>query len=136
VRPHPTSWVSADPLKYWALPEVPAVYVICVNGRAMYVGQTINLFRRFNAYRMRAAFGVGALTPWGQVEGDLSLKFSRSRRFGDWAMRELRLIRRLRPVWNCVGSTKERQFTGKYLGKKPSKTTNLAVAEATTRLVQ
>lgn len=116
-------WITGDPTLYWNLPAVPAVYAVVLNGRVKYVGECINLFRRFNAYRMREGFGGGTFTPWGQFKGSLILKYSPSRRFGDWAMRELRLIRKLRPEWNCVGSTRPRNMSGKHRGKK-SKTTN------------
>lgn len=121
-----TRWNTADPTEYWKLPAIPAVYAVRVQGRVVYVGQTINLFRRFNAYQMRPAWGEGTLTPWGHAKGEVVVKFSPSRRYGDWAMRELRLIRRLRPIWNCVGSVRERDFSGKHRGKK-SRTTNRAV---------
>jgi excinuclease UvrABC nuclease subunit len=124
-----SAWVTADPTEYWKLPAVPAVYAVTLNGRVVYVGQSTNLFKRFNAYRMRMAYGEGTLTPWGQVVGIVAMKYSRSRRFGDWAMRELRLIRRLRPEWNCVGSTAKRRSTGKYRGKQVSRTTNQSVKE-------
>lgn len=125
-----STWVTADPTIYWDLPAVPAVYALVLDGRVMYVGQSTNLFRRFNAYRMRLAYSDGTLTPWGQVPGELVLKYSPSRRYGDWAMRELRLIRRLRPAWNCVGSTAPRRLTGKYSGKDTTRTTNRAVRES------
>jgi hypothetical protein len=116
-------WVTADPLLYWRLPHVPAVYAIVLNGRVKYIGQTTNLFKRFNNYKMRDGFGGGAFTPWGQFKGDLKVRYSGSKRFGDWAMRELRLIRRLRPEWNCVGSSRPRDGAGKYKNRR-SKTTN------------
>lgn len=122
-------WLRADPTEYWKIPAVAAVYALLLDGRVMYVGQTQNLFRRFNAYHMRDGYGGGTFTPWGQFRGEIVLKFSPSKRYGDWAMRELRLIRRLQPAWNCVGSVRERDFSGKHSGRKQSATTNLAIRQ-------
>lgn len=99
------TWVEHDPTEYSTLPDAPAVYVVLLDGQPMYVGQTTRLRQRFNNYRMRWGYGGGVLTPWGQFDGTVSIKFSHGWRYGDWAMRELRLIRRLRPPWNCLGST-------------------------------
>lgn len=91
---------------YTALPAKAGVYVILQGKRkrtVLYVGQSTNVRDRFRGYRIRMMADGTYVTPWGQF-ANLTLKFSLSRRFGDWAMRELRLIRRLQPALNCVGT--------------------------------
>lgn len=83
------------------------VYAIYCDGALCYIGQSINVASRITSYRIRFSYGDGILTPWGNPKSVI-VKVSYGRRFGDWAMRELRLIRRLRPPQNCVGSTRRR----------------------------
>jgi hypothetical protein len=63
--------------------------VFYIDGEIVYIGSTANLQQRMR-------------TPWGK--GRLTLKYAISKRYGDWLMREARLIGRLRPPHNVVGN--------------------------------
>lgn len=88
-----------------ALPREPGVYAVYFNGTLSYIGQTVDLRNRFSEHRFRHGYAKNIVTPWGDYPDDTTIviKFSRSRRYGDWAMRELRLIRRLLPRLNVNG---------------------------------
>lgn len=84
-------WYSFDP---WVRGPVaaPACYVIQVDGTTVYVGQTSNLRLRMSQHR------AGLLKTLDRSK--VTVKANHGRRYGDWAARELRLIRRLRPRLN------------------------------------
>lgn len=83
-------------------PSVGGCYAIYLDGQLRYVGCAQNLRARLSTYRIRQGWGGGYFTPWGQFPS-VRVKVRSSRRFGDWAMHEIRLIRRLRPSLNCLG---------------------------------
>lgn len=92
-----------------AAPALPACYVVFTDGALAYVGQTTDLRKRFLAHRFNyCRYSEDIDTPWGQFASVL-IKARFGDHFGDWAMRELRLIRRLAPPQNCFGSTKRRK---------------------------
>lgn len=95
---------------YRPLPKSPACYVVYLNGNLSYIGQTSNLFKRFAQYNIRFGFGRDIITPWGSVES-VDIKYRPTRKYGDWAMIELRLIKKLQPSQNCAGSIKKRQVS-------------------------
>ncbi|MNL72991.1 hypothetical protein D3C87_1983930 [compost metagenome] len=70
-----------------------------MDGILVYVGQTTNLRSRLSSHQIRLTYTRSIHTKWGFCKA-LHIKVSPSRRHGDWAMRELRLIKRLRPVHN------------------------------------
>lgn len=110
--PKPTTgWRKFDPADYQALPDAPVVYVFLVDERVVYVGETKSLRSRMRGYSIKQAAGWGFFTPWGRAT-NLTAKFAPSRKYGDWAMRELRLIRRLQPVWNIRGCNKREWVSG------------------------
>jgi excinuclease UvrABC nuclease subunit len=77
------------------LPDKPAVYVIYDGTQPVYVGSTVSLQNRFGMHK--------------QIMKDMNfshLKYSLSRHYGDWSMRELRLIKKLRPPMNKNGVKK------------------------------
>lgn len=78
------------------IPEWPCCYVIFVDYSLVYVGQTTNL-----KYRMWAHFAKGSLR--GTDRGRIEIKAKLGRRYGSWAMDELRLLERLKPRWNAHG---------------------------------
>jgi excinuclease UvrABC nuclease subunit len=94
----------------WNFPPIAGCYVFYCDGKAFYVGQTRSLFKRISSYKIRFSYGSGIITPWG-VFMSVRVKYSVSRKYGDWAMRELRLIRRIQPEGNCIGSTRKRVFS-------------------------
>lgn len=104
-----TRWVQLDPLTS-ALPSLPACYVVYLDGRLTYVGQTTNLRARLRRGHLINYARYSALidTPWGFC-ATVTVKARFADRYGDWAMRELRLIHRLQPSGNCVGSTRARR---------------------------
>lgn len=75
----------------------------------MYVGQTSDLRKRLAAYNIRLTFGDNFNTKWGFFDS-VVVKAHFGLRIGDWAMKEIRLIHRLQPEFNCVGSRKKRAF--------------------------
>lgn len=107
---HPVGrWKTYEifPKKPQALPKFAGVYVVFLNDQLSYIGSSIDVAKRFNNYGFRSRDGVARYSqprfPWAPVSETtrISVKVKRSKRFGDWAMREIRLIDRLRPRFNC-----------------------------------
>jgi excinuclease UvrABC nuclease subunit len=97
-------WVKVD-ITPWGknrddIPPAPGVYAFVRAGRVVYVGQSTNLRKRLASYAYRWSEGRWRIDP--RIDGCV-VKVSRSRRYGDWLMREARLIRRLRPKYNVAG---------------------------------
>ncbi len=86
-------WRSFNARKPSDMPPFPCCYALVLNGVVVYVGQTLNLRARFYAHTLPRDIGPGVLV--------LKAKFGE--RYGDWAMREARLINRLRPKYNVRG---------------------------------
>lgn len=98
---------------YWLsdLPSVAACYALYLDGDLKYVGQTCDLRKRMAGHELEVArYSANIETPWGYCKR-LHLKYRTSRKYGDWAMVELRLIKRLQPEYNCVGSTRKRKVS-------------------------
>lgn len=85
-----------------------------VDGIAVYVGQSGNLRFRIPDHAIDLRFTTEDreqpvwVTPWGTFS-KFSIKVSVGGKYGSWAMRELRLIRRLQPRFNRLhrgGATK------------------------------
>lgn len=79
----------------------PGCYAIYIADELVYVGQSVNLRLRFRRYGFRRHHDLTFTTPWGEFR-NVRVKVCYSRRYGDWAMRELRLIRRLSPRFNTI----------------------------------
>lgn len=83
-------WFAFD---LYDVPEWPCCYVVYIDGEMAYIGQTENAKARFTSHRAK-----------GCVKGidyeRVTLKLKLSRHYGEWAMTELRLIKRLRPLLN------------------------------------
>jgi predicted GIY-YIG superfamily endonuclease len=95
-----TRWRAYDLVRdYDCFPHVPGCYVFIVEGVAVYVGSTEDLNTRMRAHRS----GKGAIVVSPRA-GEVLVKCRPTRKWGDWAMLELRLIRRLRPAWNRRGN--------------------------------
>lgn len=84
-----------------------ATYVFYCDGVVTYIGQSGNVKKRIGQYSIRMEDHGLIVTPWG-VFRSVVVKVRYGRRFGEWAMRELRLIRRLQPRGNSVGLLKEK----------------------------
>lgn len=100
-------WQQFDILDYGpngrlSIPARPGVYVIYFDGRPVYVGQSANLRARVSGHRIRHGYGKTIHTPWEELPhtAAVTVKVKCSRRIGDWAMWEIRLIARLRPEFN------------------------------------
>jgi predicted GIY-YIG superfamily endonuclease len=98
-----SQWSEFDPCSN-ELPDVPACYVLTVDGKYLYVGSTNHLYRRFLVHDIQLAWGAGYLTPWGQCS---SIR-ARYRVTNEYRDLESRLIRKLQPSLNCVGSVRAR----------------------------
>jgi hypothetical protein len=86
-----------------SLPAVPACYVLILDGKYLYVGSTEDLRARMAQHAFEVHFNDGnIMTPWGTCDR-IVMKYRQSRKYGDWAMTELRLIRKLIPALNVRG---------------------------------
>jgi excinuclease UvrABC nuclease subunit len=93
-------WISFNPLKPNNLPPHAACYAISVDGRVVYVGQTLNLRSRFYSHRLAKRGDIVCSPSWGELGSSVSMKAKFGQKYGDWAMREARLISRLKPRFN------------------------------------
>lgn len=75
------------------MPRWPCCYVVYRDGELVYVGQTENIVSRIRQHRAKKPY-------WFRDGKKLVIKVKLSRRYGQWAMDELRLIRKLRPCEN------------------------------------
>lgn len=84
------------------LPVVACTYAVYFDDGLVYVGSSVDVRNRFSEHKIRHGYGKNIITPWGDVPNwtRITLKIKRSRRRGDWAMWEIRLIHRLRPLFN------------------------------------
>lgn len=101
----PSAWHSLNLGE--TIPKVGACYALFGDGKLLYIGSTKNLFTRFyrghsNASYMYRARTRSWVTIWGEFRSVI-IKFRPVRKFGDWAMIELRLIKRLKPPGNWRG---------------------------------
>lgn len=102
-------WVEFDPAFACLAPAKPACYVVYLDGVLSYVGQTTDFRKRMSQHGIDLCrYSEGYDTPWGEFD-DVIVKARFSSILGDWAMREIRLITRLQPPMNCVGSTRARR---------------------------
>ena len=97
-------WVSYElnMARRGALPRVSGVYAVYFDGSLVYIGQSVDIANRFSEHRFRYGYAKVLRTPWADVPIDtrITVKVKRSLRIGDWAMWEIRLINRLRPIYN------------------------------------
>jgi hypothetical protein len=99
---HTSQWVTHNPFSPATLPAGAAVYVILIDGVAVYVGQSQRLRTRFYEHKFRYGYARNLITPWGVFDDskNIIVKCKTSKRIGDWAMWEIRLIHRLKPIFN------------------------------------
>lgn len=98
-----TPWTSVHPYYHWELPKEPGCYAFYMDGELVYIGQTQNLRSRLGMHNVRPGYYGEMITPWGTCKS-VSLKIKTAIKYGEWAMRELRLIRRLKPPSNRSGA--------------------------------
>mgnify|MGYP000202116532 CR=1 FL=1 len=84
------------------MPSVAGVYAIYLNQKLIYIGSSNNLRNRFSGHSFRYSYGKTFITPWIEVPSSdtMIVKFKPTKKQGEWAMREIRLIQRLRPIFN------------------------------------
>ena len=78
----------------------PGVYVFYdLSRKVLYIGSSAKVGNRVRGH-YQIGYGSDVQTKkWGTFD-DIVIKVSYSRKYGDWAMRELRLIRKLKPLFN------------------------------------
>lgn len=82
------------------MPRSPGCYAIYADGKLEYIGSSVNLLARFIQWNNHIQkFDGRWISPWGDHD-HLRVKYRLSTYYGEWPMRELRLLRRLRPVGN------------------------------------
>lgn len=98
-----------------AIERRPGVYVIQLDGIAVYVGQSINVQERLRYLKRRPEFGSLVRVWWVDPpkyvpnthklvpRPGFSIKVKYTWRCGEHLMLEYRLIRRLRPRFNRIG---------------------------------
>ncbi len=103
----PGRWqkVAAARAGLWGVPDtpnLPGVYVIYFGDELVYIGQSNNIRARFARHNIRYGYAQNIITPWGDVPESVGVfaKIKPSKRLGDWAMWEIRLIHRLQPRLN------------------------------------
>ena len=97
------SWLQLNYLEsIRTIPIVACCYVIYFDGELKYIGSTNNLRNRFSGHAIRYGYWKDLITPWRDFDlpVEMIIKYAPSRRYGDWLMREARLIRRLQPAFN------------------------------------
>jgi hypothetical protein len=92
-------------------PSKPCVYAIYFDGILVYVGQSNSLSNRFSGHAFRYGYARLIHTPWGDVSVDtkINIKAKFSEKLGDWAMWEIRLIRKLKPTFNTHHLNKRKE---------------------------
>ena len=87
------------------LPLCGGCYAIYLGGVLSYIGSSVCLRNRVAHYGIELSIdGQEKITPWGRFD-DVTVKYRPTRKYGDWAMVELRLIRRLKPPLNKLGTS-------------------------------
>jgi hypothetical protein len=80
----------------------PACYAVYIDGGLVYIGSTVNLRCRLAGHKIQISrYSSWIITPWGDGR-TVFVKYRPSRSYGDWAMVELRLLRRLKPKGNIA----------------------------------
>lgn len=98
-------WTRCQSETYWYddYQTTPGVYAIYVDGELVYIGQSVNIRNRLKMHNIRYSYGNSIIVPWGDGRcKTCHVKVSYSKKYGDWAMRELRLIKRLKPKFNVL----------------------------------
>ena len=84
------------------LPSIPAVYAVYFDNDLVYIGSSNNIRNRFSGHAFRYVYARNVVTPWQTIDDtvEIILKFRPTRKIGEWLMREIRLIQRLKPLFN------------------------------------
>jgi len=92
-------------------PNKPCVYAVFFDRRLVYIGQSNSLSNRFSGHAFRFGYGKNIHTPWEDLPDTtkINIKAKFSEKLGDWAMWEIRLIRRLKPIYNTHHRNKRKE---------------------------
>ncbi len=94
-----SAWISFDYYDDTCIcGDRPGVYAIYLDGKLVYIGSGVSVCKRLSSH-LKIMYSSFVYTPWGRSK-NVTVKFSPSRKRGDWTMREIRLIGRLKPVGN------------------------------------
>ena len=99
-------WLTVDPASASKIPSQACVYVIYKDGVPQYVGQTASLYMRLHTHR-NASSRLFFRDP------GIIVKYSFNRRYGEHAMREIRLIAAIRPPLNRAHQLSPSQIDNK-----------------------
>lgn len=93
-------------------PNKPCVYCVYFDDDLVYIGQTNSLSNRFSGHSFRYGYGRNIITPWATLSDDvkIDIKAKFSERLGDWAMWEIQLIRRIKPIFNTHHKNKRKEI--------------------------
>lgn len=97
------AWESYNLMKQKpAMPCLPGVYAVYFDRDLVYIGSTNNLRNRFSGHAFRYGYAKNIVTPWETIPDstEITVKFRQTKKFGEWAMREMRLIHRIQPLFN------------------------------------
>jgi hypothetical protein len=107
---YPKNWNQTKWIKYnfnhngkWRAKRIPGVYVMYIDRKLAYVGQSVNILHRLECHRFRWMPDGRLQTRWGYYKKAF-IKVKYSQQFGEWAMLEARLIQRLQPYLNQKGN--------------------------------
>jgi hypothetical protein len=103
------NWHKFDMLFPGDFPALPCCYVLYSNDKIIYIGSTINLYKRFygdhrithtsHFDKKTKSIYYRFQTKWGEFE-NLYVKVRFSDFLGDWAQKEIYFIHRLKPMFN------------------------------------
>jgi excinuclease UvrABC nuclease subunit len=99
-----TRWITGCPIACKNLPNTPSVYCLIINNRTVYVGSTRRLKSRFYEHKIRYGYFKNIHFPWCDIPdtSTVILKYKKSLTYGDWVMDEMRLIKKLKPIFNVA----------------------------------
>ncbi len=74
-------------------------YALYFDGELGYIGSSVRVRSRISIYKIHYGYSTFIRTSFGDFR-KVELKVFESIHFGDWAMKEIRLIHRLKPKYN------------------------------------
>ncbi len=96
-------WKEKNVYSY-GLPYEEGVYVFYGNGRPVYVGESVNLHKRATTHYKKISgdgYVLPYTTPWGTFS-TMSIKYRLSKKLGESAMAERRLLKKLKGLANVM----------------------------------
>lgn len=122
------TWVTVSNPMHADFPPVACCYVFIFDNKWVYVGSTMNLKLRMRGYKLDFNYDSYVVTPWGTAKSFV-LKYKPSVWHGDWAMHELRLIKKLQPRLNATHSVRRRNGrSGLAIGTSKERSTRFQIS--------